>query len=148
MASSLKAALADPSARAILFDITSPGGVVAGTKGLADAIASADEEAYVPPTPTACASAAYWLASATGPIYAPLAATVGNIRVIDDDHQLRNWKKIRGISTVTITGGGKWKAAGQGSELTERNAGIFRNGSTPCTRFSKADGGVSHRTDG
>ena len=71
VASSLKAALADPSARAILFDITSPGGVVAGTKELADAIAEARTKkrcaAYANGL---CASAAYWLASATGTVYA------------------------------------------------------------------------------
>ena len=41
VASALKAALADPSARAILLDINSPGGVVSGTKELSDAIAEA-----------------------------------------------------------------------------------------------------------
>lgn len=60
-----------------------------------------------------CASAAYWLASATGTVYAPLTATVGSIGVI---MTITNYAKLEekwGISTVTITGG-KWKAAGQG----------------------------------
>ena len=106
VASSLKAALADPSARAILFDITSPGGVVAGTKELADAIAEARTKkrcaAYANGL---CASAAYWLASATGTVYAPLTATVGSIGVI---MTITNYAKLEekwGISTVTITGG-------------------------------------------
>ena len=116
VASSLKAALADPSARAILLDIASPGGVVAGTKELADAIAEARTKkrcaAYANGL---CASAAYWLASATGTVYAPLTATVGSIGVI---MTITNYAKLEekwGISTVTITGG-KWKAAGQGGE--------------------------------
>ena len=83
VSSALKAALADPSARAILLDINSPGGVVAGTKELADAIAEARTKkrcaAYANGL---CASAAYWLASATGTVYAPLTATVGSIGVI------------------------------------------------------------------
>lgn len=104
VASSLKAALADPSARAILLDITSPGGVVAGTKELADAIAEARTKkrcaAYANGL---CTSAAYWLASATGTVYAPLTATVGSIGVI---MTITNYAKLEekwGISTVTIT---------------------------------------------
>ena len=112
VSSALKAALADPSARAILFDITSPGGVVAGTKELADAIAEARTKKHCAAYANGlCASAAYWLASATGTVYAPLTATVGSIGVI---MTITNYAKLEekwGISTVTITGG-KWKAAG------------------------------------
>ncbi|MFQ8738431.1 MAG: hypothetical protein ACLSAH_22485 [Bilophila wadsworthia] len=53
VSSALKAALADPSARAILFDINSPGGVVSGAKELSDAIAEAGRRSAAPPTPTA-----------------------------------------------------------------------------------------------
>lgn len=94
VASSLKAALADPSARAILFDITSPGGVVAGTKELADAIAEARTKKHCAAYANGlCTSAAYWLASATGTVYAPLTATVGSIGVIIRSPTTRNWKK-------------------------------------------------------
>ena len=141
MASSLKAALADPSARAILFDITSPGGVVAGTKELADAIAEARTKkrcaAYANGL---CASAAYWLASATGTVYAPLTATVGSIGVI---MTITNYAKLEekwGISTVTITGG-KWKAAGQGGELTEEERRYFQERINTLHQIFKADVG-------
>ena len=106
VSSALKAALADPSARAILFDITSPGGVVAGTKELADAIAEARTKkrcaAYANGL---CASAAYWLASATGTVYAPLTATVGSVGVI---MSVANYSKLNekwGVSYTYITGG-------------------------------------------
>ena len=141
VASSLKAALADPSARAILFDITSPGGVVAGTKELADAIAEARTKkrcaAYANGL---CASAAYWLASATGTVYAPLTATVGSIGVI---MTITNYAKLEekwGISTVTITGG-KWKAAGQGGELTEEERRYFQERINTLHQIFKADVG-------
>ena len=141
VASSLKAALADPSARAILFDITSPGGVVAGTKELADAIAEARTKkrcaAYANGL---CASAAYWLASATGTVYAPLTATVGSIGVI---MTITNYAKLEekwGISTVTITGG-KWKAAGQGGELTDEERRYFQERINTLHQIFKADVG-------
>ena len=133
VASSLKAALADPSARAILFDITSPGGVVAGTKELADAIAEARTKKHCAAYANGlCASAAYWLASATG--------TVGSIGVI---MTITNYAKLEekwGISTVTITGG-KWKAAGQGGELTDEERRYFQERINTLHAIFKADVG-------
>ena len=141
MSSALKAALADPSARAILFDINSPGGVVSGTKELSDAIAEARTKkrcaAYANGL---CASAAYWLASATGTVYAPLTATVGSIGVI---MTITNYAKLEekwGISTVTITGG-KWKAAGQGGELTDEERRYFQERINSLHQIFKADVG-------
>ena len=141
VSSALKAALADPSARAILLDINSPGGVVSGTKELADAIAEARTKkrcaAYANGL---CASAAYWLASATGTVYAPLTATVGSIGVI---MTITNYAKLEekwGISTVTITGG-KWKAAGQGGELTEEERQYFQERINTLHQIFKADVG-------
>ena len=141
VSSALKAALADPSARAILLDINSPGGVVAGTKELADAIAEARTKkrcaAYANGL---CASAAYWLASATGTVYAPLTATVGSIGVI---MTITNYAKLEekwGISTVTITGG-KWKAAGQGGELTDEERRYFQERINTLHQIFKADVG-------
>lgn len=141
VASSLKAALADPSARAILFDITSPGGVVAGTKELADAIAEARTKKHCAAYANGlCASAGYWLASATGTVYAPLTATVGSIGVI---MTITNYAKLEekwGISTVTITGG-KWKAAGQGGELTDEERRYFQERINTLHQIFKADVG-------
>ena len=141
VSSALKAALADPSARAILLDINSPGGVVSGTKELSDAIAEARTKkrcaAYANGL---CASAAYWLASATGTVYAPLTATVGSIGVI---MTITNYAKLEekwGISTVTITGG-KWKAAGQGGELTEEERQYFQERINTLHQIFKADVG-------
>ncbi|GAB7495501.1 S49 family peptidase [Bilophila wadsworthia] len=142
VASSLKAALADPSARAILFDITSPGGVVAGTKELADAIAEARTKkrcaAYANGL---CASAAYWLASATGTVYAPLTATVGSVGVI---MSVANYSKLNekwGVSYTYITGG-KWKAVGNGdTPLTDEERQYLQERITALHQIFKADVG-------
>ena len=81
--SALDAALADTSARAILLSFDSPGGVVAGTQEVACAIEAACRRkpcaAYADGL---CASAAYWMASATGRVLAPPTAQVGSIGVL------------------------------------------------------------------
>lgn len=139
VASSLKAALADPAVRAILFDINSPGGVVAGTKELADAIAEARTKkrcaAYANGL---CASAAYWMASSTGTVYAPLTATVGSIGVIMTITNYAKFEEKLGITTVTISGG-KWKAAGQGGELTDEERQYFQERINTLHGIFKAD---------
>lgn len=139
VASALKAAVADPSVRCILLDINSPGGTVAGTKELADAISEARTKkrcaAYANGL---CASAAYWLASATGTIYAPLTATVGSIGVIMTITNYAKMEEKWGISTVTITGG-KWKAAGQGGELTDEERRYFQERINTLHTIFKAD---------
>lgn len=106
------AALADPAVRALLLTVNSPGGVVAGTKELADFIAlAAQRKPCAAYADGMCASAAYWLASATGRIFAPLTATVGSIGVIA---VFTDWSKASEKYGVVrhIIAGGKWKAAG------------------------------------
>ena len=142
VSSALKAALADPSARAILLDIASPGGVVAGTKELADAIAEARTKKHCAAYANGlCASAAYWLASATGTVYAPLTATVGSVGVI---MSVANYSKLNekwGVSYTYITGG-KWKAVGNGdTPLTDEERQYLQERITALHQIFKADVG-------
>ena len=108
------AAQADPQVRGLLFRICSPGGVVAGTKELADSIAAS-------PKPTAAyadgqaTSAAFWLASATGRIYAPATAMLGSVGVISEVVSLSGYLKRQGID-VQLLAAGKWKTAGHRAE--------------------------------
>jgi signal peptide peptidase SppA len=78
----IAAALADPTVEAIVLHVDSPGGTVAGTSELADAILAARTvkplHAFVSDT---CASAAYWLASQASRITADADASVGSIGV-------------------------------------------------------------------
>lgn len=114
---------------------------MAGTKELADAIAEARTKKHCAAYANGlCTSAAYWLASATGTVYAPLTATVGSIGVI---MTITNYAKLEekwGISTVTITGG-KWKAAGQGGELTDEERRYFQERINTLHQIFKADVG-------
>ncbi len=124
----LMEAVQDSSVSAILFDVESPGGVVAGTKELADAIADAKKSkplgAYVNGL---CASAAYWLAAATGKIFAPQTSSVGSIGIIA---VLSDWSKYNeklGLNRNVITSG-KWKAAGHPDKpLTDEEREHFQH---------------------
>ncbi len=124
---SLDAALADPAVKGILLSLNSPGGTAAGTKELADAIAAAAQckpcAAYADGL---CASAAYWLASATGTVYAPLTARVGSIGVIA---VLTDWSQAAAKAGVvrTILSSGQWKAAGSPDKpLTDEERALFQ----------------------
>ncbi|WP_299395610.1 S49 family peptidase [uncultured Desulfovibrio sp.] len=108
------AAQADPDVRALFFRINSPGGVVAGTKELADSIAAGPKPAgaYADGLAT---SAAFWLASATGRIYAPATAMLGSVGVISEVVSLSGFLKRQGID-VQLLAAGKWKTAGHRAE--------------------------------
>lgn len=108
----LDAALADTSVKAILFSFNSPGGIVSGTKELADHIAQA--KTHKPCAAYAdglCASAAFWLASATGRIYAPQTAQVGSVGVLAVHADWSKFNEKMGVAYTYITGGA-FKAAG------------------------------------
>ena len=83
LARDLRAALEDDAVTAILFDVNSPGGAVAGVHELAEMIYAARGKkpiaAYVDHQ---CCSAAYWLASACETITADATAIVGSIGVV------------------------------------------------------------------
>lgn len=108
------AAQDDPEVRALFFRINSPGGVVAGTKELADAIAAGPKPAgaYADGQAT---SAAFWLASATGRIYAPATAMLGSVGVISEVVSLSGYLRRQGID-VQLLAAGKWKTAGHRAE--------------------------------
>ena len=105
--------------KAVLLDIDSPGGTVAGTPELAAAVASINERKPVYAFSSGLmASAAYWVASQARAIYATPSAQVGSIgvvqAVIDDTAAL----DAEGIK-VEVFSVGKYKAMGApGTPLT------------------------------
>ncbi len=108
----LDAALAAPACRGILFSIHSPGGQARGVKELADSIYAARSKkpcaAFVDGL---CASAAYWLASATGWIYAGASSDVGSIGVILRHMDKSGLNGQIGLNFTYITAGA-YKAVG------------------------------------
>lgn len=123
----IETALADREVGAILLSIDSPGGIVSGTKELADYIASIrGQKPIAAYADGLCTSAAFWLAAATGEIYAPTTAQVGSIGVIA---VLTDWTRAAdkaGI-TRTVIHSGKWKAAGSPDKaLTDEERALFQ----------------------
>ncbi len=123
----IEAALNDPAVSAIMLSLNSPGGLVAGTRELADFIVeAAGRKPCAAYADGLCASAAYWLASATGRVYAPLTAQVGSIGVIA---VLTDWSKAAEKAGVarTVLASGKWKAAGSPDKpLTDEERELFQ----------------------
>lgn len=105
---SLEQALEDPKVHAILLSFDSPGGIAAGTKELADFIAQVSRSGRKPLYAYAnglCASAAYWLAAATGRVYAPRTASVGSIGVLRVHCDRSAANTAQGLRYTYITGG-------------------------------------------
>lgn len=77
-----RAAMADDSVKAIILDIDSPGGTVAGTGEFADEVLKARGKKPVVSVANASAnSAAYWIGAASDAFYATPSALVGSVGV-------------------------------------------------------------------
>lgn len=127
IAKALDAAMSDYSVKAILLSFDSPGGTVAGVKELADKIAEAAKAkpmaAYADGL---MASAAFWLGSATGTIFAPVTALVGSVGVIMSHADWSKFYERFGVAITYITGG-KLKDAGYPSPLSDAARAYFQN---------------------
>ncbi len=134
----IAAALADRGVRAILLDVASPGGTVAGMKELADYIGAERAKGTKPMAAYAnglMASAAYMIGSATGRVLAPATATVGSIGVISVYEDWSKWNEKAGLSYAYLTAG-QWKAVGnpdtpladnERAYLQERLTALYRH---------------------
>src|ERR1700687_1850530 len=111
-AESFREAVADPSIKAIVLDVDSPGGQVDGVPELANEIAAArGQKKIIAIANTQMASAAYWLASQADEIVVTPSATVGSVGVLWPHTEISEAQKQAGIKTTLITAG-KYKAEG------------------------------------
>lgn len=105
------AAAEDPSVKQILLDIDSGGGAVNGVADVGQLISLINDK--VKPvtafTDGTMASAAYWLGSAAGKVYASKVAQVGSIGVISTHMEYSKALKENGVG-VTVMRAGKYKA--------------------------------------
>lgn len=127
MQAALDHALADPAARAVLFSVYSPGGSASGVKEFSDAIFAARRvkpcAAWVDGL---CASAAYWLASATGAVYAGPSAIVGSIGVILRHLDKSGLNAQLGLAYTYVTAG-SYKAVGNpDAALSDRDKSVLQ----------------------
>jgi signal peptide peptidase SppA len=107
--SDLREALNDPSVKAIVFDIDSPGGSVDGVTEFAaelrQARAGDGAKPIVAQINTLCASAAYWLASCCSEIVMTPSGECGSIGVYAAHHDESGAQAQAGIKTTLISAG-------------------------------------------
>jgi signal peptide peptidase SppA len=117
----IESALRDPAVKGILLHIDSPGGSVAGVGDLADDIHAANQVkplvAYIEDTG---ASAAYWLASQAGKVYASRHAEVGSIGVYSAIHDSSKAAEDAGVKAYLVTSGGIKGAGYPGTKVPEQ----------------------------
>lgn len=118
VADALREADADPAAAAVVLDIDSPGGSVAGVVECADAVRSLSKPC-VAYAADLCASAAYWIASAADEIVCGPTCEIGSVGVycalLDESARYD-----RAGVKVELFASGENKAAGYpGTSLTD-----------------------------
>lgn len=109
-------AVESPDVKGIILHFDSPGGMVDGTKDLADLISSArGKKPIVAFTDSMMASAAYWVGSAADEIYATPTAQVGSIGVVAQHIDRSKAYEKMGAKKTYITSG-KYKRMGNDTE--------------------------------
>jgi signal peptide peptidase SppA len=99
-------ALADPEVTAILFDVDSPGGEVAGVFDLVDEIhAARGQKPICAVANEDCFSAAYAIASAADKVYLPRTGAVGSVGVIAIHYEQSKAEADIGIQYTAIFAG-------------------------------------------
>lgn len=126
--SEIEQALKNEEVRAIFYNIFSPGGTVAGTQELASYIKEASKIkpscAFVDGM---CCSAAYWLASAAGRIFATESAELGSIGVVLMHTDYSKLNENMGLKYTYITAGSKKSVGASEIPLSEEDKGYLQN---------------------
>lgn len=105
-------ALADPTVKAIVFDVDSPGGGIEGVQELADEIyKSRGQKKTVAVANAIAASAAYWLASQAGEFVVIPSGQVGSIGVFTAHEDISQRLEKEGVK-VSLISAGKYKTEG------------------------------------
>ena len=120
-------AVSDSSVSAIVLDVDSPGGQVAGVPELAEKVfAARGVKPIVAVANFLAASGAYWIASAAGELVASPSSEVGSIGVIGAHIDESAAEEKAGIKVTTVTAG-KYKAVGHPSiPLSEEARGLMQ----------------------
>lgn len=113
---SLRAALNDPSVKAIVFNIDSPGGNVYGVQALADEIMkSRGSKPMIAQANSLAASAAYWIACAADEIVITPGGEVGSVGVYALHQDVSKAAEMQGVK-FTFVSAGEYKVEGNSFE--------------------------------
>ena len=108
----IRAASSDPSVRAIVLNINSPGGGVQGVPELASEILKARTKKQVTAVANSmAASAAYWLASQASDLVITPSGSVGSIGVFATHEDVSKALDAEGVK-VSLVSAGKYKTEG------------------------------------
>jgi len=122
IAQQFQAALSDPNVSAIVLEIDSPGGTVAGTAELANTIfAARGTKPITAVVAHQATSAAYWIASAADRVVASPSSTTGSIGVLYVQSENSRANAEAG-TTVTVFSAGKHKVDGNSYEPLSEQA--------------------------
>jgi signal peptide peptidase SppA len=118
---SLHAALTDPGVRAVVLDIDSPGGTVAGVTEFAAEVRAArgGTKPIVAVANTLAASAAYWLASQADEVVVTPSGSVGSVGVYAIHQDASRMLDEMGITTTIISAGPHKTEANEFEPLTD-----------------------------
>lgn len=123
----LQAAVADPNVRAIMLHVESPGGTVAGTPELADAVAAADKQKPVHAfIEDLGASAAVWIAFQARRVTANQAAQVGSIGAFSVLEDVSKVYEAAGVRVHVLATGPDKGVGVEGAPITEAQLAPFR----------------------
>jgi len=112
LTASFRQAMSDPSVKAIVLNVDSPGGSVDGVPELgAEILAARAQKKTIAVSDTMAASAAYWLASACDELVVTPSGSVGSIGVFAVHEDYSKALETEGVS-VTLVSAGKYKTEG------------------------------------
>jgi signal peptide peptidase SppA len=122
--SDLRSAAADQQVKAILLDVNSPGGGVAGTQELARLIAAVNaQKPVVALASGAMLSAAYWIGSAADSLYASGdTSMIGSIGVVATHVDISERDRQMGLKRTPIVAGRYKAIASEYAPLTKEGA--------------------------
>lgn len=117
----IRAATADPKVSSVLLVLDSPGGHVAGTQDLVDDVLAARAaglpvHAFIEDLG---ASAAYWVASAAGKVYATATSFVGSIGILAVVYDSSKAAEIAGVEVHVLSTGPLKGAGADGAPVTD-----------------------------
>ncbi len=126
-AAQLRRAVEAPEVKAIVVDIDSPGGTVAGVQELADEIFKLrGTKPMIGVADALDASAAYWISSQLDELVVSPSAIVGSIGVLVAHQDLTGAAEQAGVK-VTLFSAGKFKTVGHEMEpVTEETAALVQ----------------------
>lgn len=138
----LAAAAASPDIAAIVLDVDSPGGSVAGTPETGAAVAAATQaKKVVAMVDGLCCSAAYWIASQANEVVATPSSDIGSIGVYSIHAEYSQALRNSGIAlTITKSSDSPFKAEGNPYEPDTDTARAFRQQrvDSMCADFIRA----------